>query len=163
MWLSNSIDNLLFQNTIAYNILLGIELASSNSNIIYMNNLVNNPQHTVLDSSSTCFWNNSCEGNFWDTYDSSDLDGDGIGDTPYTINGNNSDYYPLMNPYWTLGDVNHDLEVDIFDVVLACVAYSSTPIDPNWNCHCDIAEPFGAIDIFDIVMITSGYGEEYAP
>jgi len=66
-----------------------------------------------------------------------------------------------MNPYWNPGDINHDLEVDIFDVVSACVAYSSTPLDLNWNCHCDVAEPYGVIDIFDIVTICASYGEEY--
>jgi len=68
-----------------------------------------------------------------------------------------------MNLYWNPADVNHDLKVDIFDVVLACVAYSSTPSDSNWNCHCDVAEPYGVIDIFDVVLICASYGEEYSP
>ncbi|MCW3985164.1 MAG: hypothetical protein NWE91_01975 [Candidatus Bathyarchaeota archaeon] len=54
-------------------------------------------------------------------------------------------------------------KVDIYDVVLACNAYGSTPIDPSWNPHCDIAEPYGIIDIYDIVMICTSYGEEYNP
>lgn len=60
-------------------------------------------------------------------------------------------------------DINHDLIVDIFDVVRAAVAYDSTPSDLNWNPHCDIAEPYGIIDIFDIVTIAMNYGEEYIP
>jgi len=115
----------------------------------------------MLSDSINTTWDNGCEGNYWSIYNETDLNRDGIGDTPYIIDGNNQDNYPLMNPYWNPTDINHDLEVDIFDVVLACVAYSSTPSDLNWNCHCDIAEPYGVIDIFDIVMICSSYGEEY--
>jgi len=62
-----------------------------------------------------------------------------------------------------LGDVDHDWDVDIFDVVRCVVAYGSTPVDPNWDLFCDIAEPFELIDMFDIMTIVSQYGEEYLP
>ena len=121
---------------------------------------------------SQAFWNSGYPigGNYWSHLNVTDIysgpyqnesGSDGIGDTPYVIDGSNQDNYPLMNLYWNPADINHDLNVDIFDVVLACVAYSSTPLDPNWNCHGDIAEPYGVIDIFDIVMICASYGEEY--
>jgi hypothetical protein len=66
-----------------------------------------------------------------------------------------------MNPYWIPADVNHDLKVGIQDVVRITAAYSCTPIDFDWNPHADIAEPFGKIDILDIVLCTSHYGEKY--
>ena len=37
-------------------------------------------------------------GNYWSDYAGSDADGDGIGDTPYVIDGE-SDNYPLMEPF----------------------------------------------------------------
>jgi len=138
----------------------GVWLSSSINNTIYHNNFINNPQVTISGSASN-IWDNGCEGNFWSDYNGTDSDGDGIGDTPYIIDGNITDNYPLMNPYWNPADINHDLKVDIFDVVSACSAYKSTPVDMNWNCHCDIADPTGIINIFDIVLICSSYGEEY--
>jgi hypothetical protein len=92
-----------------------------------------------------------------------DSNHDGIGDTSYVINTNNTDNYPLTNPYWNPADINHDLEVNIYDVVSICVAYNSTPLDPNWNCHCDIREPYGVIDIYDTVAVCNEYGEEWNP
>jgi hypothetical protein len=47
--------------------------------------------------------------------------------------------------------------VDIFDVVRAAGVYDSTSSSPEWNPHCDIAEAYGIIDIFDIVMIAMSY------
>jgi len=139
----------------------GVYLDESLDNIIYHNNFVDNTQQTYIMVGSTNVWDNGCEGNFWSNYAGSDSDGDGIGDTPYMLDGSNQDQYPLMNPYWTPGDIDHDLDVDIYDIVKAAGIYGSTLLDPEWNPHCDIAEPYGIIDIFDIVMIAMSYGEEY--
>jgi len=38
------------------------------------------------------------KGNYWSDYDGLDVDDDGIGDTPYAIESNAQDDYPLMNP-----------------------------------------------------------------
>jgi len=158
----NATDNMIFANDIARNE-YGIYLDRSNGNFFYHNSFVNNTNQLYLDSSLNNTWDNGCEGNYWNNYNGSDSDEDGIGDTPYIIDQNNTDNYPLMNPYWNPADINHDLGVDIYDVVAACAAYTSTPSSQNWNCHCDIAEPYGIINIFDIVMICQSYGEEYTP
>lgn len=50
-------------------------------------------------SNSSNFWDNGEEGNYWSDYPGTDSDGDGIGDTPYIIDANNIDRYPLMNPF----------------------------------------------------------------
>jgi len=40
-------------------------------------------------------------GNYWDDYEGTDAEGDGIGDTHYSIDGDKdeSDDYPLMEPF----------------------------------------------------------------
>jgi len=43
-------------------------------------------------------WDNSTIGNYWDDYSGLDDNDDGIGDTPYIIDENNQDNYPLMMP-----------------------------------------------------------------
>jgi len=56
------------------------------------------------------------------------------------------------------GDLNGNGVIDIYDIVLAAVAYASRPGDPNWNPEADLMKPFGLIDICDIVMLASMYG-----
>jgi nitrous oxidase accessory protein NosD len=41
-------------------------------------------------------WDDGKEGNYWSDYNGSDLNKDGIGDTPYVFDVQNEDRYPLM-------------------------------------------------------------------
>jgi len=56
------------------------------------------------------------------------------------------------------GDVNRDYVVDILDLTLVAVAFSSTPGQPNWNPQADI-DNNGTVDIFDLVTVAVHFNE----
>lgn len=86
---------------------VGIYLFSSNNNTFTHNNFINNKQqvseeHYSLQWPMTTYYqslNNTWDRNYWSTYTGLDTDGNGIGDTPYAIFENITDYHPLMTQY----------------------------------------------------------------
>jgi len=93
-----SSNNTIYGNNLTNNF-SGIAIdSSSTNNMIYHNNFMNN--YTQVDvSDGTTFWDNGSEGNYWSDYNGTDSNQDGIGDTPYIIDANNTDHYPLMAQY----------------------------------------------------------------
>ncbi|MFX0207599.1 MAG: CARDB domain-containing protein, partial [Candidatus Hodarchaeota archaeon] len=88
------------RNTIANSTSYGIELYSSNINIVAWNNFSKNNlgSSQVYDDQDQV---NTYAYNFWDDWTSPDNDNDGIVDNPYPIAGNpnNQDSYPLTTPF----------------------------------------------------------------
>ncbi len=84
--------NRVIGNTITKSGVAGIAFVSGNT--FYHNNLINDGAGG--DGPNT--WDNGAEGNYWSDYNGTDTNGDGIGDTPYIINENNQDNYPLIFP-----------------------------------------------------------------
>ena len=79
----------------------GISLSYSSNNIIYHNNFVNNTEQ-VNSEVSTNVWDDGYPsgGNYWSDYkdkypNATERDGSGIWNTPYVIDQNNQDNYPL--------------------------------------------------------------------
>ena len=72
-------------------------------NMFYHNNFVDNIVNAYDVAIGTSFWDNGYPsgGNYWDDYDGEDNNDDGFGDTPYYIQTNGTDNYPLMEP-WNL-------------------------------------------------------------
>jgi parallel beta-helix repeat protein len=69
------------------------------NNYFYGNNFLNNKENAyVAPGCPPNSWNNNNQGNYWSDYKGADNNHDGIGDTPYIINANNTDYYPVTNP-----------------------------------------------------------------
>jgi len=82
-------------------------------NTVYDNNFINNYQQIGSpdlivgpNPTANASWFKGTRGNYWSDYltrypNASEVDSSGIGDTPYIIDANNIDQYPLMAPYNT--------------------------------------------------------------
>ena len=111
MSFSYSSNNIIANNTVSSNNDDGISLWDSSNNVIYLNNFINNTDQ-AYSYASTNIWSSTEPitytyngkqytnylGNYWDDYNGSDANGDGIGDTPYSIDGD-KDNYPLMERF----------------------------------------------------------------
>jgi len=103
-WYSS--NNLVFGNNIESSLRYGIYMYLSYENIVHHNNFRNNANQVDSVESSNV-WDDGYPsgGNFWSDYVGSDYfsgpyqnqtGGDGIGDTPYVIDGSNRDRYPIL-------------------------------------------------------------------
>jgi parallel beta-helix repeat protein len=104
IYIESSSGNSIVGNTI-FNNSEGIRFSYCSNNNVYHNNFVSNAAQ-VYSVSSVNVWDDGYPsgGNYWSDYNGTDTDNDGIGDTPYVIDENNTDYYPLINP-WTPPDI----------------------------------------------------------
>ena len=100
----NSYHNIIHDNVIAFNEGSYIYFRGASNNQFYRNDIAEN-NGSLVCWYCTNIWDNGSIGNYWSTYNGTDADGDGIGNTPYPIltlhlTGENYDYdnYPLMNP-----------------------------------------------------------------
>jgi len=108
--LEGSSNNTLFNNNASNNYWCGILIEHSSNNSIYLNNFINDT-HNVCPYGSSNIWNSTSKitytykgdtymnytGNYWNNYNGTDTNSDGIGDTPYSIDSD-KDIYPLMAP-----------------------------------------------------------------
>lgn len=88
----------------------GISLVQSSSNLIFDNDFGGNFLD-VASHGSNDSWSYGGEGNFWSNYTGVDADFDGIGDAPYVLDANNTDYYPLMGNFTSFE--TNDEQVDV--------------------------------------------------
>jgi parallel beta-helix repeat protein len=107
VYLESSNNNSISENNIANND-YGIYVYVSSSNKIYHNNFINNTNQVfvnVINGQNSWDDGYPSGGNYWSDYDGTDLysgpyqnvsGSDGIGDTPYVIDANDTDNYPLM-------------------------------------------------------------------
>lgn len=104
--LSYSSENTIAENSITNN-QNGIELRPySSDNVIHHNDFINNAiQVNIWSAPTPNVWDDGYPsgGNYWSDYeerypDATEIDDSGVWDTPYVIDENNQDNYPLVEP-----------------------------------------------------------------
>ena len=100
---SHTQDNIITENSVTANhgwfmeFTWGIHFFDASNNVIFNNNFIDNRAQVGIEDSSN-MWDNGKIGNYWSDYDGTDANGDGIGDTPYEVDSENTDRYPLIKP-----------------------------------------------------------------
>jgi len=90
VYMNQSNNNIIAKNNIAR-----VELLDSTSNTFFENIFPTTFRYEINEAN---FWDNGSTGNYWSDYNGIDANADDIGDTPYIIDENNQDNYPLMEP-----------------------------------------------------------------
>jgi parallel beta-helix repeat protein len=115
VFITNSSSNTIHHNYVLNNSYAGMGLASSANNQFYLNVVVGNSPNAQVGGFVPAWidsypgmggpgantWDNGSVGNYWSDYalrypNASQIDASGIGDSPYIIDANNTDRYPLM-------------------------------------------------------------------
>jgi len=105
----SSSNNVIRLNNVSRNYYGIAAVFGSSNNAVFHNNLLYNVNQTFISDAYNTIWDAGYPsgGNYWSDYTGVDLysgpyqnitGSDGIGDTPYIIDANNIDRYPLMAP-----------------------------------------------------------------
>jgi parallel beta-helix repeat protein len=145
----------------------------SNNNTIFHNDFIDNNAHASVFSSFNNVWDDGYPsgGNYWKDYADSDhycgqyqneTGGDGVWDTPYSIDQDNKDNYPIIinYGYWSdpiVGDVDFNRIVDMRDIGAVAYAFGSYPGHPRWIPIADINGD-NKVDMKDIGRVAKNFG-----
>jgi len=123
---------------------IGIYLYSGcDGNIIYNNILNNSGYNAYVSDARPNSWNITktlgrnivggpyLGGNYWSDYNGTDTNGDGLGDTPYTVAGLNVDYHPLTGPVPPSPPIVHFHTLHEINNVGVPVRFVSDSYDPD--------------------------------
>lgn len=101
-----ALNSFIYANNV-WNSTTGLQLNSNSAepqignNTYTRNNFENITRNLEIITASKVadHWDDGGEGNYWSNYTGADGNGDGIGDSPYYLDANNIDNYPLVQPY----------------------------------------------------------------
>ena len=113
----------------------GVLFYESADNKFWHNNFIDNTEQIAFSGDSYAnVWDDGYPsgGNYWSDYAGSDADGDGIGDSAYTIDGNNIDHYPLMAGFGIPVEKSFPITVGETEYVITTVSNSSVT-DLSYN------------------------------
>ena len=125
IYLSYSSNNVISGNDVSSNG-YGVYLWGSSHNVIFQNNFINYTE-PLRSIGSVNSWDNGVEGNYWSDYHGADADWDGINDTPYHIDENSQDNYPLMAMFLQFNIV---AENQSYEIAVVCNSTIS-----NFQCY----------------------------
>lgn len=181
LFLDSSHNNTIVGNTIRANWDTNIYLKNSSGNRFFHNRFYTYwANHLAVEgNSSGNVWDAGYPdgGNYWNDYNGTDLYSgpyqnetgrDRIGDTPYIIDANNTDNYPLMSP--TPWDITGRIQwlpdgtCDIRDVATVAILFGSVKGDGKYDEKADITGSTylvkdDKIDIRDIALVALHFGE----
>jgi parallel beta-helix repeat protein len=130
IYMRDATQNNIKANLFEYNN-VGIHFESSNNNKIYYNNFVGNGKQ--IDGSALNIWDNGSKGNYWSDYLTQNPNAvanltSGTWNTPYVIDSNNIDYYPLVNEV-VVAEFPSSFILALFMIatLLAVIFYKITP------------------------------------
>ena len=95
--LINASDVLVIGNWVNKSHYYDINVESSGNGLVYMNAFCSAGIQVASSSMNQFEWDNQTVGNFWVNHNGTDVDEDGIGDSPYVIDFDDYDRYPLMD------------------------------------------------------------------
>ena len=126
----DSDTNVFFNNNISYNQVSGVSISNSLSanNEFYNNFFKNNSIYQALDNGTNNIWDNGTIGNYWQDYNGIDVNDDGFGDIPYSVNGSAGAYD--NHPIWDDGD---DPTPPSITINLPIINQSFRGIAPNFQ------------------------------
>jgi parallel beta-helix repeat protein len=161
--LTRSTSNQVNENTLKNNG-HGIHLIGVNNNTFYHNNFIDNFYAQVTAENSTNTWDNGYPsgGNYWSNYTGVDEESgpgqnltgsDGIGDTPYTINANNTDRYPLMGPFNSFNAGTWNNRTYFVDIVS-----NSTVTNFNFSAQGNVTPQLPFIINFTVTSVNGAAG-----
>jgi len=167
--LTFSFNNKIDGNTLKNSSDFGIILSASSYNHIFHNNFINNTNQAVsYDSINTWDDGYPSSGNYWSDYAGVDFysgpyqnetGSDGIGDTPYVIDADNQDHYPLKKPYpW-----------DPHDIGITSITTSKTIVAQGYTLQINVTimnygkytESFNVSVFYDETVIIRSEGKNY--